>query len=163
MDKLSLAEKRQIVTEISQSSNIFDWSLQELNSIEDSHHCVLRCMRNKAHQLVGLYATKRIDNDTVEIALILVLQEFRGLGYGKKLLDNCLDNLDKSSIIYISSRNAIVKKFLLDNGFTEVPLLRIPWNIQLYLLKSKLRVHKLSSFFRKGFLPGWRYYLKYPK
>lgn len=122
-------DKYKILQSIHRSENIVDWSLEELNTVERNPNNRIRYLFDDSDKLVGVYILKSISSEYIEISLILVLEEFRGFGYGKQLLMDCLKDNTKKSSIYTASRNPIVKSLLLKFNFKIVPIYSLPISI----------------------------------
>lgn len=74
-------------------------------------------------EIIGFIGMK-FDNDTCKLNDIIILPEYRGKGYGKELLDFCIDkaidlNVDKVVLGMIDD-NLKLKNWYLNNGFINV-------------------------------------------
>ena len=151
----------QIIKEINNSPNIVNWNVSEIKHLEESSSDIIKYLFDKNHNLVGLYVIKKLNIRYIEIAVILVLEEYRDLGYGYRLLMNCLNDCKNyNSNIYTVSRNPVVTKWLKQENFNRIPLIKLPKEIFFTLIKSKLKWYKLGSGIKKGLQSGWEYYIK---
>ena len=145
-----------IQTEIAKSDNIFSYSKDELIALLNKKTALVLYDIEK---LIGLSAYKEINKDWVEIALLLVVSQYRNRGYGKELYKNLLQFL-RGRNMYCCSRNPVVQNWLQSDDFKEVPFYRLPKEIIMYSFRTKIKLHKLKDLIKKGSMGGWKYYLR---
>ncbi len=148
-----------VLTEIAKSNNIFSYSRKELITLLNNKTVLVFYNTKK---LIGLSAYENINKNWVELALLLVISQYRNQGYGKKLYEELLQLLEGKNV-YCCSRNPVVQKWLKEDNFEEVSFYKLPKEVVFYLIRKKIKLHKLKDFIRKGLLGGWKYYLRVKK
>jgi N-acetylglutamate synthase-like GNAT family acetyltransferase len=114
----------------------------------------------ESKEVVG-YAAYEIFLTSGLISFIIIKPEYRGKGYGFQFYKFILDKLLDQDInqIFTSSRNATTQKWLTDSEFDQKSFLDLNKTIYLHTIKSKLKIYKILSTFKKG-LSGWRVYVR---
>lgn len=100
-----------------------DYPVSALDELKESDF-IIGCFDNE--RLIGLASVNnsaspdKIDNGLPWLAMAVVLPEYRGMGIYKDLYEKRIEYLKnrKERIILSCTDNKIVKKFLLDRGWT---------------------------------------------
>jgi GNAT superfamily N-acetyltransferase len=93
------------------------------------------------------------------------MPQYRGKGIGKELFIQAPSDIILNKLhAYTASRNSIVIGFMKNNGFTFLPLRKLPPPISLLNSKFVISWYRLKEFVRKGMyrraLPGFEYGIK---
>jgi GNAT superfamily N-acetyltransferase len=101
-------------------------------------------------ELAGVAVNISISKEWEELAVLLVLEKFRGNGLGKSLFNIALEDIKtRNKNAYTTSRNPIVLKLMKENGFQFLSLLKLPLPVTLFNLKFICSFYRLSEFLRK--------------
>jgi GNAT superfamily N-acetyltransferase len=101
-------------------------------------------------EFAGVAVNVSISDEWEELAVLLVLEKFRGQGIGKALFNVALEDIKtKHKNAYTTSRNPIVLKLMKENGFKFLSLSKLPLPITLFNLKFICSFYRLSEFLRK--------------
>jgi len=87
-----------ILTEIAKSDNILLYSKNELITLLDRRRVFLFY---DVQKLIGLSAYKEINKDWVELALLLVVSQYRNQGYGTRIYKDLLQYLREKIYIVV--------------------------------------------------------------
>ena len=143
-----------ILKELSESDNILRYSKREWLSLNNIFYGYIE------NQIVGAGTVKKINNEWFELATVIILKEFRNHGYGEQIFEHYY-SLFKDKKLYASTRNPKTQSWLIEKGFKEIKFFSLPKEILLYLLKNKIKFHKLKDLIFKGLKGNWKYYIKY--
>jgi GNAT superfamily N-acetyltransferase len=148
-----------VIKEIQNTVNITGYTKTEWSTFDS----VLIVMYEDKFAGICLYFD--IGLNWAEIAVLLVLPEFRGLGLGSMLFFESIQSLtEMKKSIYTTTRNPIVLKMMRKNNFKLVSLHQLPKEIQIFNLKFICSYYRIKEFFRKkmfrGELPSFVYGIK---
>ncbi len=157
MSSLQKEDINLILKEIAQSNNILSYSKKEVLVLLNGKTTFFFYDKK---ELMGLSAYKKINKDWVELALLLVVSQYRKQGYGKKIYKELLEHL-KERNIYCCSRNSTVQGWLRDDGFRAVSFYKLPKEFFIYLFKTKIKLYKLKDLIKQDLPSNWKYYLRF--
>ncbi len=101
-------------------------------------------------ELAAVAVNVSISKHWEELAVLIVLEKFRGQGLGKKLFNLALqDILDRKKNAYTTSRNPIVLNLMKESGFKFTSLFKLPLPVTLFNLKFICSLYRLQEFLRK--------------
>jgi len=141
---LSSEEIDLVVEEIKQTPNITGYIKKEWENFGKVFVAEVDC------KLAGVAVNVSISKEWEELAVLLVLEKFRGQGIGKALFYKALEDIkNRQKNAYTTSRNPIVLKLMKENGFQFVSLLKLPLPITLFNLKFIFSFYRISEFLRK--------------
>lgn len=85
-----------------------------------------------------------------EIAVLIVLSDYRGKGFGTALAKNAYEELTRNGEnIFASSRNPKIINLLKEEGFIFLPLWRLPREILISYLPYLFNPYRFVEFLRK--------------
>jgi GNAT superfamily N-acetyltransferase len=142
--KLNQDEIDLVIDEIKKTANITGYTKNEWINFDTIF--IAYWENNFAGVCVNLSINKQWD----ELAVLLVLPNFRGNGIGHLLFKTGLDAIfsqDKKA--YITSRNKIVTAMMKQEKFDFIQLNELPLSIHFFNLKFILNFYRIEEFFRK--------------
>ena len=141
--KLTLQEAEIISREISHTNNIIGYKAAELTNFPNTFVAISNS------KLVGISTYVEL-KDWIDRKILIILEEYRGQGYGRKLFDYSIAQtrkLNKST--YTVTRNPAIVKLLEEKGFKRTNLFRLPPPVILHQMKLIFSVYRIKEYLRK--------------
>jgi GNAT superfamily N-acetyltransferase len=133
-----------VINSIKQTPNITGYTKKEWQNFGKVFVAEVDC------ELAGVVVNVSISKEWEELAVLLVLEEFRGQGIGKALFNVALEDIkSRQKNAYTTSRNPIVLKLMKENGFKFCSLVKLPIDVTLFNLKFIFSLYRLQEFVRK--------------
>ena len=142
--KLSRQEIIIFMSEIENTVNITGYSTEEWENFGKVHVATFN------NELAGVCVNVDVSKDFTELAVLLVLEKFRGKGISKILFSTGLDEITlENKICYTTTRNPIVKKLMTEYNFKFLPLQKLPLPILFFNIKFIMNLYRLQQYLKK--------------
>lgn len=141
---LSKQEAILVAREIEDTPYIIKYSTNKLMSYKDSYKLYVE------NTLVGVFIVEPVGS-WVDLKILLVLRDYRGRGYGKKLFDYVF-NLYKESGrgLYLCTRNSIISGMATSRGFNQATLFSLPREVIWQELLLEANIFRWVDSLRKA-------------
>jgi len=140
---LTIREADIISKEIQLTNNIIGYKTGELTGFKDTFIAV------DGKELIGIITYVELNN-WVDLKILIILNEYRGKGYGKEIFDYSFGQMqDLNKSFYTVTRNPIIVGLLKEKGFRKTNLLKLPISVILHQTKMLFSVYRIREYFRK--------------
>jgi GNAT superfamily N-acetyltransferase len=152
----------EIMKLIKQTQNITGYTFEQYKQFTLSHLAYVN------GDFAGACFCIDITKNISEIAVLIVREEYRGLGIGKKLfLKSVTDLKEKDKTIWCVSRNPIVLLFFSASDLQFTSFWKLPPPVLWHNLNFVCSIYRIKEFFRKKMydsrLPSFQYAIRYSK
>ena len=101
-------------------------------------------------EVAGVCVNIEINREWAEIAVLYVLDRYRGKGIGLGLFNTSFEYLKESGKkIYTTTRNPKVEKYMIGKKFSFVSFFALPLPILLFNLRFTCSIFRIREYFRK--------------